>query len=130
MYIREFTEVDHAQVAGWWLAHKWPVIPLPSLPKNGLIVVGDDGREVCAGFIYQTDSDIAWLEFIVSNPECSMRVRAKSLDTLIAGLKARAQELGHRCFFTSLSSKGLMKLYEKHGFQRTDTKMTNFIGRS
>ena len=52
----------------WW--KDWRVVA-PSrdfLPSDGLggYIVYDGDVPVCAGFIYNTDSNVAWCEFIVS----------------------------------------------------------------
>jgi len=116
-------------IAKWWAAHNWPVIPRHALPKHGAVIEGEDGEGICAGFIYRTDSAIAWVEFVVSNPKVTLRKRRDALDDLVGCLKQMGKALGHNMFFVSLASRGLMKIYAKHGFVRTDKTMTNMIAR-
>lgn len=126
MNVRRYTSADHAMLANWWVAHKWPIIPEVALPKVGL-VIENKGIPVCAGFLYQTDSVMAWLEFIVSNPACDTMERGQALDLLIEDLSAYAKELGFMSLFTSSNHTRLMERYKEHNFQLSDSGVSHFV---
>lgn len=113
---------DYEMLAKWWLHHGWGDVPAIILPKEGFIV-----NEICAGFIYQTDSKIAWIEYIVSDPASEKEYRAQSLDILIDNLIKRAKELGFLVAFATLEHPALIERYKKHGFVIGDSKVTNMI---
>lgn len=115
---------DYGAISEWWTAQKWPVIPREMLPGTGAIVPGR-----AAGFLYKTDSQIAWLEFVVANPASDKMERRAALDAVIQSLLATAQSMGFRAVFTSCQHPGLTARYQEHGFQVTDTGMTNLIRR-
>lgn len=113
---------DYLDICSWWLKHNWPIINYEMLPSTGFIVEG-----YCAGFLYKNDSKLAILEFIVSNPEADKQKRSEALDLLLQALINEAKESGYKAIFSSLSHPGLIDRYVKHGFEVTDTTMTNLM---
>lgn len=119
---RSFTSADYPVVCQWWTARQWPQIPLMMLPRRGFIVDG-----YCAGFLYLTDSPIAWLEWVVSNPDSDKIERQKALDNLISSLLNAAKEAGCKAVFSAANHPGLIERYKSHGFQVSDTGMTHVL---
>ena len=99
------------------------------LSTNGFLVETDDGRLACAGWIYSTDSKISWLEWIVANPDVRREDRSKCLDFLIYALTTTGRELGFNTLFSSMKHPLLIDRMKKHGFQVTDSAMSNLVGR-
>jgi hypothetical protein len=124
MEVRQYKPSDYISVASWWVMHDWPVIDADHLPKHGFIV---DDKAV--GFLYMTDSKIAWLEFIVANPNVSKEDRSEALDLVINKLIDLAKELEFKTVFSSVTHPRLIERYKRHGFVVTDTGMTNMIRR-
>lgn len=122
--MRFVEDKDLETLGNWWAAYNFPVVPKESLPKNGLII-----DNVCAGFLYCTDSNIAWLEFVVGNPSLSKEERKVGLNELLFGLAGLAKELGYGVLFSSVTHPSLMDRYLETGFQKTDTNMTNLMRR-
>lgn len=120
--VRLFKESDYETVVSWWQSRSWPVLPREFLPATGYVVEG-----ICAGFLYQTDSKIAWLEFIISNPATSPDDRAKALDSLIQHAVEDAKLKGFKIVFTSTNHDKLIKRYEDNGFIVGDKGMTNLV---
>jgi hypothetical protein len=70
---RLLKDEDYETLCGWWKHWpKWPASPprtfLPDNGKGGLMVE-KNGKPICAGFLYMTNSDAVLLEWIVSDPE-------------------------------------------------------------
>ena len=69
--VRELRESDWETLQEWWLKWNWPVMSKDLLPMNGcggLMVYKGDELITC-GFLYLSNSKVAWLDWIVSNPE-------------------------------------------------------------
>ena len=52
----------------WWKNWGWEAPPKDFLPETGLIV-SKDNVDICAGFLYLTNSKVGLTEFVVSNKE-------------------------------------------------------------
>lgn len=122
MSIRRFQPADHLILSQWWNAHGWTPVGLDMLPATGFIVDG-----ICAGFLYRTDSAFGILDWVISNPSVDAAARAQALDELIAALVNEAKRFGQKAIFSSVGHPGLIGRYEKHGFVKSDTGMTNMI---
>lgn len=119
-------ENDYEIISHWWEEQNWPVIPLETLPKTGLMIwLGT--LPIAAGFLYQTDSSIAILEWIVANPKVSYEVRGKGLDVLLDDLSFVAHNFGFKKLFTMAKNERLIARAETHGFLKTDEGMTHLI---
>jgi hypothetical protein len=129
---RSFVKEDYPQLEAWWKLHSWPPVPIEILPPNGIVIEyiqNGISRRICAGFLYLTDTPIAWLEYILANPLCDKLLRDRALDVLIPALLYRAKEVGKSVVFSSVEHPSLIKRYERHGGIKTDSHMTNFIWR-
>lgn len=115
-------ETDYNTLSSWWKHYNFPVIPKDSLSKNGFII-----DNTCAGFIYCTDSNIAWLEFIVANPSISRDQRQNGLIDLISGLTGLAKELGYSHVFTSTNHPNLEKLLVETGYTLQDRNVSHLM---
>jgi hypothetical protein len=120
--MRHFIAQDHKTVATWWEGHGWQAIPLDALPARGLIV-----PELAAGFLYQTDSNIGIMEWIVSNPQATPRKAYEAIQDIVSGLHMMAKDMGCKSILTFARHRGLIRLYEKSGFVKTDENMTHMI---
>lgn len=131
-YIIDFIqEEDYETLCEWWSFWRFPSPPKEALPDNGLgglkVSYMKDGEkiDVCAGFLYGTNSSIAWLEFIVSNPNVKdKKVRGESLNELIKEICSRAKTSGYGAIFSSLKNENLINKYTDVGFTKSNTKTT------
>lgn len=114
-------ETDYETICAWHRGHGWPKAPKEALSSIGFM------DENCAGFLYVTNSTIAWTEFVVGNPESDKEARAKSLDDLMEALEAKAKEFGHKILFTSTQNPAYERRLLKHGWKESDKDMRNYI---
>ena len=124
MNIREYKNSDYWTLASWWTAHNWACPHQEMLPKTGFII-----EDVCAGFLYKTDSKIAFLEWIISNPKSNKEERNKALNILINQLCEDAKKSEFEAIFTSSNHNKLIERYKNHGFNLTDESVTHLIKR-
>lgn len=122
MEIRPYTSSEYPLICSWWQARDWPIISPECLPKHGILV-----GNYCAGFVYTTDSSLAWIEWIVSNPATDSKERNQAMDILIDSLIGKCRLLGARYIFTSVSHEKLQDRYVKHGFNVTESQVTHMI---
>lgn len=135
LQVRLIEEKDYEEFCQWWRFWNFPAPPLDSLPQNGLgglkiVFVDDDGHEdnVCAAYLYETNSAIAWLEFLVSSPEIKdKKIRYESQVDLIRYLTVQAEQKGYKYVFSSLESKSLILKYKEVGYIESKTNHKELI---
>lgn len=112
-----------------WFEHHQDGISVPQnlLPKLG-IIVEVDGVPSCAGWVYHDNSiGVAWLAWLVTNPENGPIRSADALEYLIgaAGEAARANDYG--VIFTMTEKSGLGALLKRNGFKANHKGMTQYF---
>lgn len=111
----------------WWEFWKFPAPPMESLPTN-MLCAYNENELICIGFLYCTDSNISWLEFIVANNKASKEERAKGIEGLLSSARILADALGFGAIFTTSKNQSLNSKLEKK-YQKTDVGVTHFIER-
>lgn len=116
---RQLTDNDYQDfLCKWWTDNRFPPPPLDFLPNNGKdgIVVFDaeTNTNIAAGFVYITNSEVAWIEFIVANFEVKDReLRTQAIEFAIKQLIATC---GKKYLFTSIKNPNLIKHFLNSGF--------------
>jgi len=118
MNIRILTEEDYETIMKWWTWWEWPVLPRHMLPDNGKsgYMVEKDGELIVCGFLYLTNSKIAWLEWIVSNPDYREKDRKDAIEMLINHVEKDSVTLGITHILSLTKSKSLLDTHEKLGW--------------
>lgn len=113
----------------WWSDWDWTAPGKDSLPLNGTggFMVSKGDVDICAGFAYFTNSNIAWCEFIISNKEYKDKDRNDAIEYLINSLSKSCENAGYKVIFTSVSHQNLINKYQNCGFVRTQEGATEMI---
>lgn len=131
MEVRYLKEEDYDNILkGWWKQWRWTAPSRDMLPQNGTggILVSNNGEDICAGFVYFTNSKTAWIEYIVSNPNYKNREdRKNALNMLINVLSIYVEQEGYKYIYTSLKNKHLIDRYEECGFLSGDKNCQEMI---
>ena len=128
-----FHEDKYPLLEQWWKEHGWTAMPLHKLPPFGFIAwechEGQPDVPLCASFAYLDNggTGVAMLEWTVSNPQANGRMLVKGLRTLFNFMIQQLGSLEYDVIFTSCRIKGLIRLYEKCGFTKTDEAMTHLV---
>lgn len=124
-------ESDYNRLCKFWKWWKFSIPPRECLPNNGLggiKIVDETGEIICAGFLYETNSKIAWLEFIVSNPFVKdKKIRYDAQIELISFLTVEAEEKGYTAVFASVTHKSLIEKYIKVGYTPNPVNSTELV---
>lgn len=131
MFIRKIEEGDYDNIlVKWW--KNWGFDPpnkdfLPDNGTGGLILF--DGEEpVCAGFIYATNSKVAWIEWIVSSKTYRKKPKRKeALDLLVYTLIVITKSTGVKYVFSNNDNKNLIDCFVRNGFKKGCTNSTELI---
>jgi hypothetical protein len=129
--IRKLKEEDYDDIlVKWWRDWRWTPPAKEFLPEDGAggVIVYDGETPVCAGFIYVSNSQVAWIEFVISNMDVKNReVREASIDLLISSLTNIAKESGYKYIFTRVKNQSLINVYSHLGYVIGDVGATEMI---
>jgi hypothetical protein len=128
--VRLLQEGDYENtLKGWWDDWNWTAPPKESLPNNGLggFMVSKGDVDICAGFAYFTNSNLAWCEFVVSNKTYKEEDRNDAIEMLINNIVEASKNAGYKAIFTSVSNENLINKYQNCGFVKTQEGATEMI---
>jgi hypothetical protein len=131
--IRMLNSNDYDDIlVGWWKRWRWTPPAKDFLPGDGQsgFIVYDGDTPVCAGFLYVTNSKVAWVDWIISNFDYKDKDgRREGLILLIEtlGESARLEEFTYT--YALIKSPSLMELYEELGYVKGDSYTTEMIKR-
>ncbi|WP_395073867.1 hypothetical protein [Flavobacterium sp.] len=127
--IRVLTDDDFPALQKWWKWFRFSAPPKDYLPDEGRggIMVTKNEIDVCAGYLFFTNSKMAWLEFIVSNNEYRDKDRQDAICFLINEATDLARRRGFKVVFTSIKHKSLIKHFLKCGYSIGSENTTELI---
>ena len=126
---RLLNDDDYDILVSWWNDNNFPPPPKEMLPNNGTggIIITKEGVNICAGFLYTTNSKIAWLEWVVADKNYRDKDRKQAIILLINGLCNLAQELGFKAIFTSVKNPFLINHFKNTGFTLDSNKSSEMV---
>jgi hypothetical protein len=118
--IRKLNPSDYKDVlVGWWKDWGWQAPAKDFLPDNGeggLMVMVDD-KPVCAGFIYISNSKVAWVEWIISDKKHKKK-RKEAINLLLDKLIFTCKNLNMKYIFATNDNKNLINTFINKGFRK------------
>jgi len=130
MTVRRLKEEDYEMLKLWWRKWRWTPPVQEILPDNGTggFIVYDEDIPVAAGFLYDTNSKIAWVEWIVSNFDYKDKQgRDDAIKMLLIYLEALARAKDKKALYSLLKSQPLINKYKEMGFIATEAGYTEMI---
>ena len=112
MLARPYVDTDYPEIVNWHMAWEKPTPPQHLLPKNGFII-----PEVCAGFLYLTDSSLGIIDIYICNPKVPKYERNKYLNILTTEILTLAKQLGCKSLLATSNIDAIKKRSEFHGFK-------------
>lgn len=115
----------------WWKDWGWKAPTRDFLPDNGkggIMILDEDGTPICAGFVYMTNSKVAWVDWIVSNKEYRKKPhRTNAIGLLIETLTNLCKNLDAKYCYALIKHKTLQDTYETLGYQKADSYTQEMI---
>lgn len=111
--MRRFEPADIDEINGWYEARGLPRLERWAFPENGFIEPG-----VAAGFLYLTDSGLALLEGVVTNPAAEAKSRHAALGEIGASLIDEARRRDVKRLLGICRDRGIAdRAVEHHGMR-------------
>jgi hypothetical protein len=131
LIVRPLNENDYDTILSeWWRNWGWDPVEKDFLPddgKGGLMVL--DGEEpVCAGFVYTTNSKVAWVDWIISSDTYRKKPeRGEAIKLLVETLTNICKNTGHKYSYALIKHPGLSNVYEELGYAKGDKYVGEMI---
>ena len=128
--VRPLNENDYdAILKGWWEDWKWQAPQKDFLPddgKGGIIVL--DGEEpICAGFMYATNSKVAWVDWIISSKSYRGEGRKEAIKLLVETLTNICKNTGYKYSYALIKHPSLIDTYVDLGYIKADGYTSEMI---
>jgi hypothetical protein len=129
--IRQLNETDYDEILlKWWGDWGWRAPEKDFLPENGTggLIVYDGEEPICAGFIYMTNSGVAWIDWIISSKEYRKKPhRKEALKMLVEELTILSKGSGSKYGYALIKNKSLIEVYENLGYFKGDSYTSEMI---
>jgi len=113
--VRNLTEKDYITLVKWWKEWGWDPVPQDMLPENGAggVMVKQGDKPIIAGFLFWSNSNIVWFDWIVSDKKVGKLTRAKALMLLIDVVEEMVKSAGKKYIITVSDNKSLISTFKK-----------------
>jgi len=129
--IRKLNESDYEDIlTKWWADWGWEAPSKDFLPNNatGGLIVFDGDTPVCAGFVYITNSKVAWIDWIISSKTYNKKPhRRDAIKLLVSSLTEVAKETGFKYAYALIKNNSLIGMYEEAGYIKGDVYSSEMI---
>ncbi len=129
--IRPLTYEDYDDtLKGWWADWGWTAPTRDFLPDDGAggLMVLDGDVPVCAGYMYATNSRVAWVDWIISNKEYRKKPqRSEAIRNLIATLTEISKNTGFKYCYALIKHQSLIETYKELGYTKGDEYVGEMI---
>tara|TARA_R100001591_G_scaffold96185_1_gene102025 strand:- start:370 stop:780 length:411 start_codon:yes stop_codon:yes gene_type:complete len=123
LIFRPLNEKDYKTICEWWKWWRWTPLPKTALPNDGKggFMVEKNNIPIVSGFLYISNSKMAMLEWIVSNPKYKQNDRKEAIELLINQVEVFCKDLDVKHVITLGRNKHLIETHKKLGWL-VDTK--------
>ena len=127
--VRNLTEKDYTTLVKWWKDWGWDPVPQDMLPDNGVggVMVQQGGKPIIAGFLFWSNSNIVWFDWIISDKNVSKLTRAKSLIYLIDVVEGMVKSAGKKYIITISDNKSLISTFKKKNWYVDEDPLNKII---
>ena len=118
---------DYTILMEWWNSYDGIEIPDSSiLPDNGLggFVMEKEGKMVAAAYVYLTNSDVGYIDFLISNPNYKGRDRYDIIAKLILVCSESAVAKGCKLVWAMTTYDGVVRRCRDLGGEILEDKYT------
>jgi len=120
--VRNLTEKDYSTLVKWWKDWGWDPIPQDMLPENGKggVMIEKNNKPIIAGFLFWSNSNIVWFDWIISDKKANRITRAKALISLLNIVEDMVEAAGKKYIITVSDNKSLISTFKKKNWNVSD----------
>ena len=101
---------------------------LPLDGVGGMMVLDIDGTPICAGFVYLTNSKVAWVDWIISSKTYRKKPQRKeAILLLLSSLVDECKSKESKYIFSNNNNSNLIEHFINIGFVKGCTDSTELI---
>jgi len=124
---RIYNRTDYPKLVSWWINRDWPVPEIDFLPEKGIIITGD--KDICAGFLYRSDSKLCWIGWPISDPNSDKLERREAVKVMWKKLEELARSLDYKWIWSFSGVPSVQSDFLKNGFNIGDPNVNTYIKR-
>jgi hypothetical protein len=125
LVVRPLNETDYQGIlVGWWKDWGWEPPKKDFLPDEGKggVIVFDGDTPICAGFLYVTNSKVAWVNWIISNKQYRKKpARREAIKLVVSTLTNISKSLNCKYVYTLFKGSNLTEIYKSFGYINGDS---------
>lgn len=120
------TEADYTIVCDMMTGWKMNPLHRRMLSEYG-VIISKDGHDVCSGWLYQSDSKLACIEWVVMNKKAPKYTREGALDFLYETLFRKAKELDYEVVMSLAHTELFENTLENKNFKKANFTYTSIL---
>lgn len=123
--IRLYTSDDYKTLCSWYEIHK-ETPPAKEFLPNSTFILEVAGEPMMSVSLILTNTPIAWIENLVSNPHQKGALRVSAVNEMELFLQRFAKDQGYKRLFGMSKQEKLIKRYKGLGYTMTAEKVVTF----
>lgn len=121
------TEEFYPTMLDWAKIRNFPLPPLSFLPTNTVVAFDELDEAVYGTCIYNTDSEVMWIGWEISNPKKEYELRAKSFNYILKYAEEYAKVNGYKHVITTSATPPVEFALNTAGFLEGDKQVNQYI---
>jgi hypothetical protein len=121
------TETFYNTMQYWWDGHKFGHVSPNMLPMSTFVCFNDEGTPVYSMCFYNTDSNLCWVGWQLSNPYVDKEKRKGCFKYLLEEVEKYSKEVGYAVMFTTSNTPPVEKGLLEEGYILGDQKVNHYI---
>jgi hypothetical protein len=121
------TEAFYNTMKYWWDGHKFLHVSPSMLPDTTFVCINNKGVPVYSTCFYNTDSNLCWIGWQISNPYESKEDKEGCFDFLVKEIENYAKSVGYHIVFTTSRTPKVEQTLLDNGFDTGDINVNHYI---
>lgn len=109
----------------WWDGHNMPHVS-PSILPNNTFIVYNNSKPIYSMCFYNTDSNLAWVGWQLSNPEVNKEDKKGCFSFLFTEVEKYARMVGYQVIFTTSNTPSVVKILNEREFIVGDNSVKHY----